>query len=204
MNDPRFETTPSRRRWQLGIGVAALSVAAAWLLWPASVKVPEPARVARSAPTSEPKTLHARTEPKAMASAPERALPKEAIPTEESDDVVEAHDEDDPHFNENATPEGHPHPITPAHERIFRENNLIASLNDAMDAGDFATLRRINAEYRRDYPEDENVLQEGYDLIADCQERRTAQVEARAKEFFDKRRASTLRRYVRRYCFSAP
>lgn len=204
MNDPRYEPTDSRRRWLLGIGVAALTIAVVWLLWPTSGKVAEPARVRREAPASESNALHARIEPKAMANAPERASPKVVMPAEPIDDTREEQDEDDPHFNENATPEGHPHPITPAHERIFRENNLIASLNNAMDAGDFSTLRRINAKYRRDYPEDENVMQEGYDLIADCQERRTAETEARAKEFFDKRRASMLRRYVRRYCFSAP
>ena len=67
-----------------------------------------------------------------------------------------------------------PHPITPAHERIFKENNMLGALNAAMDLGNVAELRRLNREYREQYPEDSHVMQEGYDIIADCLERRTA------------------------------
>ena len=93
-----------------------------------------------------------------------------------------------------------PHPITRDHLRIFEENNRIAALNGAMDGGDFVSLRRMNAEYRRDYPEDAHVLAEGYDLIADCLEQRTAPVIAAARRFWERERASSLRRYVRRHC----
>jgi hypothetical protein len=94
----------------------------------------------------------------------------------------------------------HPHPITPAHERIFEENNRVGALNGAMDQGDFVALRRLNAEYRKAYPEDEHVLQEGYDLIADCLEERTPRAVDAARRFWQTHRASTLRRYVRRHC----
>jgi hypothetical protein len=94
----------------------------------------------------------------------------------------------------------HPHPITPAHRRIFEENNRIGALNGAMDQGDFVALRRLNAEYRRAYPEDENVLQEGYELIADCLEERTPRAVDAARRFWQTHRASALRRHVRRHC----
>jgi len=95
-----------------------------------------------------------------------------------------------------------PHPITAAHRRIFEENARIAALNGAMDQEDFRALRQMNAEYRRAYPEDEQVLQEGYDLIADCLENRTPELVAAAQRFWQEKRASSLRRYVRRHCLS--
>jgi hypothetical protein len=94
----------------------------------------------------------------------------------------------------------HPHPITPEHERIFEENSRIGTLNGAMDQGNFAALRRLNAQYRRDYPEDAHVLHDGYDLVADCLERRSSRTHAAARRFWQEQRASSLRRYVRRYC----
>src|SRR5688500_14738352 len=66
-----------------------------------------------------------------------------------------------------------PHPITPTRLRIYRENNLIGAMNQAMDLGRHQALRELNAEYREDYPEDEHALQQAYDLIADCQEELT-------------------------------
>jgi hypothetical protein len=66
-----------------------------------------------------------------------------------------------------------PYPISPEQQRIFRENNLIARLNAAMDSGDFLELRRRNSEYRKEYPDDAHLLQDAYDMIADAQERST-------------------------------
>jgi len=94
----------------------------------------------------------------------------------------------------------HSHPITPVHQRIYQENSLIGRLNAAMDRGDTAELRRVNAQYRAEYPEDGQRLQDGYDLIARCQERRTADDRAEAERLWHEQRGSTLRRYVRRYC----
>jgi hypothetical protein len=93
-----------------------------------------------------------------------------------------------------------PHPITPQHQRIFEENSRIGAMNYAMDRGDFATLRRLNSEYRQDYPEDADVLKEGYDLIADCLEQRTPRAVTAARRFWQAERASSLRRHVRRHC----
>jgi hypothetical protein len=93
-----------------------------------------------------------------------------------------------------------PHPITPQHRRIFEENGRVGEMNAAMDGGDFSELRRMNAEYRRDYPEDDHVLQEGYDLIADCMEKRTDRAIEAARRFWRTQKASSLRRHVRRHC----
>jgi hypothetical protein len=95
-----------------------------------------------------------------------------------------------------------PHPITPAHERIFRENHFIGALNGAMDARDAAGLRRLLTRYREDYPEDALGLQEGYELIASCLERPSAETEAAARRYYETETASTLRRHVRRHCLT--
>ena len=97
-------------------------------------------------------------------------------------------------------PGEHPHPITPAHERIFRENNLVAALNLALDLEDAPRLRELVAQYRAEFPEDEYRLQEGYALIADCLEKLDAAARDRAQRFWDTEIRSQTRRYVRRYC----
>ena len=97
-----------------------------------------------------------------------------------------------------------PHPITPTHERIFRENNLIGDLNGAMDIKDFAGLRALLRQYRDEYPEDAHVLADGYALIADCQEHLDATKRSVAQRYYDEQHDSGLRRYIRRYCLEAP
>jgi hypothetical protein len=96
-----------------------------------------------------------------------------------------------------------PHPITPAHRRIFRENNLIGSLNGAMDVKDAAGLRRLLARYREEYPEDGHVLQQGYALIAECLERPGPETRALAQRYYDQQLDSGLRRYIRRHCLES-
>jgi len=95
----------------------------------------------------------------------------------------------------------HPHPITSAHSRIYRENNLLGLLNGAMDVKDAAGMRRLLERYREDYPEDANELQEGYALIADCLEHPDEATIGRARRYHAEETASSLRRYVRRHCF---
>jgi len=97
-----------------------------------------------------------------------------------------------------------PHPITPQHARIFRENNLIGDLNGAMDALDASGLRRLVAQYRDEYPEDAHVLQDGYELIASCLEALTPETRRAAQRYYDAQLDSGLRRYVRRHCLEAP
>jgi hypothetical protein len=93
-----------------------------------------------------------------------------------------------------------PHPITPQHERIFRENNLIGQLNGAMDVKDAAGLRKLLRQYRDEYPEDAHVLQDGYELIANCLERPRPEARAAAQRYYDTQLDSGLRRYIRRHC----
>jgi hypothetical protein len=93
-----------------------------------------------------------------------------------------------------------PHPLTPQHQRIFRENNLIGNLNGAMDVKDAAGLRRLLAQYRDEYPEDAHVLQDGYALVADCLERPGPETRAVAQRYYDEQLDSGLRRYIRRHC----
>ncbi len=97
-----------------------------------------------------------------------------------------------------------PHPITPQHQRIFRENNLIGDLNGAMDVRDAKGLRGLLAQYREEYPEDAHVLQDGYELIASCLESATPETRAAAQRYYDEQLDSGLRRYIRRHCLQAP
>ena len=96
-----------------------------------------------------------------------------------------------------------PHPITPQHERIFHENNLIGDLNGAMDVKDVAGLRQLLKQYREEYPEDSHVLQEGYELIANCLERPGPETRAVAQRYYDEQLDSGLRRHIRRHCLEA-
>ncbi len=94
----------------------------------------------------------------------------------------------------------HPHPITPQHQRIYRENRLVGELNGAMDVKDVPALRKLLEEYRRDYPEDDNMLQDGYAVIADCLEHPGEATRAAATQWAETHRGSTLRRFVNRHC----
>ena len=94
----------------------------------------------------------------------------------------------------------HPHPITPAHQRIQRENNLIGALNGAMDVGDAVGLRGLLDQYRSEFPEDPNQLQQGYGIIADCLQYPGAASKAAGQSYFDRERGSILRRFVARHC----
>lgn len=153
-----------------------------WLLKPAAV-----------APSTS-----TRAEPREVQLIPAFAAPQQVEPTAaplEDTPVMQAGSED----NTQAGPR-HPHPIDDTRRRIYRENNLIGTMNQAMDLGRYEELRTLNAQYREDYPEDEHVLQAAYDLIADCQEGLSAERQARAREFWKQHRSSQLRRFVRRHC----
>jgi len=94
----------------------------------------------------------------------------------------------------------HPHPITAAHQLVFRENALIGAINGAMDVKDARGLRELLDQYRREYPEDPSQLQEGYRIIADCLDNPGAASTAAAQRYCDVERGSTLRRFVGRHC----
>jgi hypothetical protein len=94
----------------------------------------------------------------------------------------------------------HPHPITPQHERIYGENRLVGAIEGAMEMKDAASIRRFLARYRREYPEDDQELQDGYGVIADCIDRPGASPRAAAERWLDSHNGSTAKRYVLRYC----
>jgi hypothetical protein len=94
----------------------------------------------------------------------------------------------------------HPHPITPAHQRIYRENNLVGALNVAVDLEDARRIREVLAQYRAEYPEDAHRLQQGYAIIADCLDQLDDATRERAQRFWRTEIRSQTRRYVRRHC----
>jgi hypothetical protein len=99
----------------------------------------------------------------------------------------------------------HPHPITPQHERIFGENRLVGAIEGAMEVKDVAGMRRLLAQYRRDYPEDDQELQDGYGVIADCLDHPDAAgPRAAAERWLDAHNGSTAKRYVLRHCIEPP
>ena len=69
-----------------------------------------------------------------------------------------------------------------------------------MDVRDAPGLRRLLEEYRRDYPEDDQMLQDGYAIIADCFENPGEAARAAATRWAETHRGSTLRRFVNRHC----
>jgi hypothetical protein len=174
---------PSRR---YAFGLAALLVAGAaafWLLQPSSVPPPRaPAGTVAASPTAQ-----ARAPLEDAATSPADFTP-DGIPIR-------------PAGSAQVNAEGMvPHPLTPQHERIFRENNLIGNLNGAMDVKDAAGLRALLKQYRDEYPEDAHVLQDGYELIANCLERPGSETRAVAQRYYDEQLDSGLRRYIRRHC----
>ena len=94
----------------------------------------------------------------------------------------------------------HPHPITPQHERIYAENRFVGGIEGAMEVKDTAGMRRLLEQYRREFPEDDQQLQDGYAVIADCIDRPGAGPRAAAERWLDSHNGSTAKRYVLRYC----
>lgn len=140
----------------------------------AGVESAESSHGARTAPTSL--TRVARNEPE-----PERGIR-------------------DPQLAAVSDPAGHPHPITAEHQQIQRELRLIQALNDAVDLKDAAQMRVLIAAYAREYPDDPNVMRAGYERLADCLEDPGVRTREAARNYYERERASTLRRYVRRIC----
>lgn len=181
-----------RRHWGVGLtSLLALGILA-WCFSSPSGAVQGP---------SDPGEL---VEPAAVAVAPptvSQSPPRRAAPSSVSPDGLAIRPADSAEVNRIGMPS---HPITPEHQRIYRENNLIGDLNDAMDSADAAGLRSRLQQYRDEYPEDAHVLQDGYALIADCLERLGPETRARAQRYYDEELASGLRRYIRRHCLEAP
>ena len=179
------DTKPhSRTASPLLAGVLTLFLAAValWWMFRESGAAPGDARnaaVVRSSPEPE-RAARAEPKPAELAADPIRVMAAGSADNSE-------------------TEPRHPHPITPAHERNFKQLNRIAQLNSLMDLGDVDELRQTNRKYREEYPE-ATLYQEGYDLIADCLEGRTSVTRAAAERYWNAQVASNLRRYIRRYC----
>jgi hypothetical protein len=100
----------------------------------------------------------------------------------------------------SASADEHPHPITPAHERLRLERAYVAELNQAIDFHDGLALREALDAYRRDFPEDQQRLQEAYGIIGDCLTSPGEASREAARSFYDAHHGSSLRRWVRRVC----
>jgi hypothetical protein len=176
--------------------VAVLAALGIWLVLSPGNERPERA---------EPADEHEEDEAEHVALAdPVEAPPRKAelpkpdpapAPSVSSDGVVGPHP-DDPHL-----PGMKPHPVTPEHERIYAENALIQSLNDAMSFRKVKEMREMLVEYRKLDPTDVDANQAGYEVIADCIEFPGDASLTAARQFYDTQRHSALRRFVRRICF---
>jgi len=98
----------------------------------------------------------------------------------------------------------HPHPITPQHERLYAETRMIGDLDGAMEARDVPAMRRLLEKYRHEYPEDDQQMQDGYAVVADCFEHGNAQTRAAAERWMTGHNGSTIKRFVTRYCLEPP
>ena len=96
-----------------------------------------------------------------------------------------------------------PHPFTAERTAIQRQNAVIGALHDAMDARDPEQMRQLVEEYRELDPADVQQLQQGFELIADCLEYGDDESRREAATYYEEARASTVRRFVRRYCLEA-
>lgn len=184
----------SGRRSRLQVGLLAAFVAGlGWLCW---FGLRETAVESAAAETSEP--------PQPAVAMFAGNAPAPARATHVSQVTAESPQAQQPAVQQPSASEpdldGHPHPITAAHVRIAHELQLIQQLNDALDLRDGARMRPLVDSYARDFPDDPNAMVAGYQRIADCLEDPGDRTRQAAEEYYERERASTLRRYVRRVC----
>jgi hypothetical protein len=172
-----------RARWPLLLAIAVLSALGGWLVFggddghETDVEVTPP-----DLPTAVPDPAPPPERP-----APARPIAAAAAADRESGTEMAA-----------ALPPSHP--ITPAHVRIQLENQFIQAMNDAMDLREGARLRKLASQYREHHFEDVDKLGEGYDIVANCLLYPGDASKSAAQAFFDRERASILRRHVKRHC----
>lgn len=183
------------KRWLLVVAGAAVAGLVAWLVLrgPAEEATSRAPADLATAPVAEERRLPPvpRTPP-----TPETKPYKEEVVT--SDGVPIAPPRGD------VVGQAHPHPITPQHERIYGENRFVGGIEGAMEVKDAKGMRRLLEQYRREYPEDDQELQDGYAVIADCIDRPGAGPRAAAARWLDAHNGSTAKRYVLRYCIEPP
>jgi hypothetical protein len=105
--------------------------------------------------------------------------------------------------DENHVPGAKPHPITPDHIRNQNEISLFKAASDAVAARDVSEIRRIVREHRASYPDQNQDMADGYEILADCIESPGAASTARAKRFFEEETYSMMRRPILRTCLEA-
>lgn len=175
--------------------VLVLGGAVVWLALGGDDEAPRARAVDEvEAPAKQPAPVKAASLPKTVAE-PELEPVRQPSPPAEQATVVPAAQDD---FNPK--PGDHPHPITPERRRIYHENDMVATIDNAIQVKDYQAVRRFNDEYRRQYPADEFNMQDAYDMIADCMEEKTPERVARAREFWETRRSSRARRDLRKNC----
>ena len=162
-------------------------------------------RVHRNEPPEVASAPGETREAPAPASTPPRATAPPTPGLTPTPTVVDAAATATPVITDGGTEDLRPsHPLTPRHARIYRENNLIGSMEGAMDVRDGRGLRYLLQQYRSEFPEDPNQLQEGYGIIANCLEHPGPETTAAGQQYFDRERGSTLRKFVARYCMGEP
>jgi hypothetical protein len=182
----------SKRQLIVTLGCVLVGALVVWLVWPrqkpdADVSVENEATApgAAGAPSAPPPRVPARAQPEAPAYK-EETVTSDGIPIAPPSGEV--------------TGPAHPHPITPQHQRIYGENRLVGAIEGAMEVKDVAGMRRLLEQYRREYPEDDQELQDGYAAIADCMEHPGAASRATAERWLDSHNGSTAKRYVVKHC----
>ena len=182
----------SGRRLFILVSALVVALAGVWLL--VRERAPEPIATAPAEEEAPPPQEAPRALPRrAPAPPPPESTPhKEEIVTSDGLPIMPVRGE----------PSGlaHPHPITPMHQRIYAENRLVGAIEGAIDVKDAAAIRRLLEQYRREYPEDEQDVQDGYAVIADCIDHAGAPARAAAERWLDAHNGSTAKRYVLRTC----
>jgi hypothetical protein len=104
---------------------------------------------------------------------------------------------------ENRVPGAKPHPISRDHVRLQEEIALFKAGTDAVAARDVPEIRRIVQEHRASYPDQNQDMADGYEILADCIEHPGAASTERARRFFDEETYSMMRRPILRTCLEA-
>ena len=92
------------------------------------------------------------------------------------------------------------HDMSPERMRAYRQNYFIGQIDGAILVKDYEGIRRLNAEYRAEYPDDDEPTRQAYDMIADCLEDKSPELVARARKFWETKRSSRARRDLRKIC----
>jgi hypothetical protein len=179
----------------LGLALSAIVIAAGWLLWGRGSPRDGLPPLAEDVPTTE---APAAPPPVPLRDAKRPAAPAPPAPEHVAADGIGFM----PQHDGDPRPPGplHPHPITPQHQRIFAENRIAFALDDATDAKDVAVMKQLLAQYRRDFPEDQWQLQDGYAVIIDCLEHPGPESRRAAERWLEQNNGSTVKRSVLRNC----